>query len=283
MLKVWRTFNGLHFFRNPLHTPKGPDGIMDYLRFAKEICFAWSKPKQNRGLPSKPVSNIPTTASSTTSNQKYRILKEILDHLECIEKKNLKKWRKITGSSTGELTGFLVTINGVSAEMSFGNFNGASLNQKLPKTLHDEPVTCFWQLVYIYIYIYIYIVFVYNIIHVITLYTRIFIYIYMCTHKYMVTPPPPRSTYLIFHGILQFKKQLIQTNKPKVQKDLWPNSLIPSTMCHRGTKSKFRPSYKTVLSSRITGGSSKWPEINQTQLQNDVIYYCSVFVFSSAT
>ena len=63
---------------------------------------------------------------------------------------------KITGSSTGEFTGLLVAINGVSAEMSFGNFNGASLNQKLPKTLHDEPVKSFWQLVYLYIYICVY-------------------------------------------------------------------------------------------------------------------------------
>ena len=95
--------------------------------------------------------------------------------------------------------------------MSFGNFNGASLNQKLPKTLHDEPVTCFWQLVYIYIFF-----FVYNIIHVITLYTRIFIYIY--THKYMVTPPPPRSTYLIFHGIYNSKNNWFKPINQKFKK-----------------------------------------------------------------
>ena len=87
----------------------------------------------------------------------------------------------------------------------------------------------------------------------------------------------PQKIYLShFSWYLQLKKTWF---KIKVQKRLWPNSLIPSTMCHRGTKSKFRPSYKTVLSSRITGGSSKWPEINQKKLQNDVIYYCSVFVF----
>ena len=125
---------------------------------------------------------------------------------------------------------------------------------KAPKNLAWWTCNCnLFLATCVYIYIYIY---VYNTINVITLYTRIYIYIHINTWS---PPPPPRSTYLIFHGIYNSKKNWFKT---KVQKRVWPNSLIPSTMCHRGTKSKFRPSYKTVLSSRITGGSSKWPEIN---------------------